>query len=91
MSGSPSLFLIEARNETPGAFIGIDVNDTIWSTDDGAATWQRHGTLAGSPQAMAYALAAGKQWVLATDRRGVVASDDFGKNWTILIPRGAEE
>lgn len=86
VSGSPTLFLIDARNETPGSFIGVDINNAIWSTDDGALTWQRHGTLTSPPEAMAYASAAGKQWILATDSRGIVASADLGETWTILIP-----
>lgn len=88
--GAPQLFLIDAVNASPGSFVGVGVHDVIWSTSDGAATWQRHGALSGPPEAMDYIAHSGKTWMLASDSRGVVATPDYGESWIVLIPGGAE-
>ncbi len=86
---APRLLLIDAVNTNPGSFVGADVNGVIWSTDDGASTWQRRGSLDGPPEAMTYVANAEKPWLLASDNRGIVASLDYGKNWIILVPSGS--
>jgi hypothetical protein len=86
VSGSaPRLFLIEQIAGSPGSFVGIDTGGTVWITNDGTATWQKHGRTQGAPQALAQTFRGTASWILAVDDRGVVASQDYGMTWSVLI------
>lgn len=87
--GAPQLFLIDTVNTSAGSFVGVSVDDVIWTTGDGASTWQRHGKFSSPPEAMAYVPDAENPWILASDSRGVVATADYGETWIILIPSGS--
>lgn len=86
VAGAPSLFLIDAITASSGSFVGVDIDDVIWTTNDGASTWQRHGMLNAPPEALTYVSGAGKPWILATDKRGIVTTSDYGATWTVLYP-----
>ncbi|ROQ52540.1 hypothetical protein EDF36_3699 [Rathayibacter sp. PhB152] len=82
VSGTPALFLVDSS--AGGKLVGVDVDGTLW-TGTLEGSWQSHGTLEGQPEA--FALVDGEeQWVLAADERGVVASGDYGRTWTVLRP-----
>ncbi|PPF15239.1 hypothetical protein C5C94_08120 [Rathayibacter sp. AY1C3] len=82
VSGAPALFLVDGS--AGGQLVGVDVDGTLW-TGTLEGSWQSHGTLEGQPEA--FALVDGEeQWVLAADERGVVASGDYGRTWTVLRP-----
>ncbi len=83
---APPLYLVDAISPSSGGgFAGVDTAGTIWrSGADGR--WIAGGTTNGVPEAFVFV--GGKTpWVLVSDDRGVVASDDFGVTWTILVER----
>ncbi|MCJ1697857.1 hypothetical protein MT349_18905 [Rathayibacter caricis] len=82
VSGAPALFLVDSS--AGGELVGVDVDGTLW-TGTLEGPWQSHGAVEGTPEA--FALVNGEEpWVLAADERGVVASSDYGRTWTVLRP-----
>lgn len=85
-TGTPTLLLIDAIDEQAGGgFIGIDPGGTVWHRDAVAGTWSKSGQADGAPEALGY-VGGSAPWILVGDRRGIVASDDYGASWTILVP-----
>ena len=86
--GAPTMFLIDVQDAAAGGgVIGIDPEGVVWRQEAGGS-WTRHGQTDGSPEAFVF-VGGSAPWLLATDQRGVVASDDFGDTWTVLVPTGA--
>jgi hypothetical protein len=82
VSGAPALFLVDSS--AGGELVGVDVDGILW-TGTFEGSWQSHGSIEGTPEA--FALVDGEeQWVLVADERGVVASGDYGRTWTVLRP-----
>jgi len=86
VTGAPTLLLIDAMDEQAGGgFIGIDPDGTVWRQDGEAGTWTKAGQTDGAPDALGY-VGGNAPWILVADRRGIVASGDYGASWTILVP-----
>lgn len=85
VAGAPVLLLIVAMGEQAGGgFIGIDPEGAVWRQDAEAGTWTKTGQTDGAPEALGY-VGGTEPWILAADRRGIVASGDYGASWTILV------
>ncbi|TFC84152.1 F510_1955 family glycosylhydrolase [Cryobacterium sp. TMT3-29-2] len=83
VSGAPMLYLIDVQDAAAGGgVVGIDPDGVVWRQE--AGTWSRGGQTEGTPEALAF-VGGGTPWLLAADQRGVVASDDFGLTWTVLV------
>ena len=81
---APALYLVDAVGLVAGGgFVGVDTGGVIWhSGTDGV--WVQAGTTQGVLEALAF-VGGQKPWVLYSDDRGVVATDDFGSTWTPLV------
>lgn len=80
--GAPALFLVDSS--AGGELVGVDVDGVLW-TGTLEGSWRSHGRVEGTPEA--FTLVDGEeQWVLVADERGVVASGDYGRTWTVLRP-----
>jgi len=84
--GAPSLYLIDAINTNPGHFVGVDVNNIIWTTNDGGITWTQEGQFASAPEAIHVVADGSRTRLLGVDKRGIVATPDYGKTWAVLLP-----
>jgi len=83
--GAPMLYLIDVQDAAAGGgVVGIDPEGVLWHEEAGSGTWTRGGQTDGSPEAFGF-VGGSVPWLLAADRRGVVASDDFGLTWTVLV------
>lgn len=83
--GSPMLYVIDVQDAAAGGgVVGIDPDGVVWRQEAGAGTWTRGGQTEGSPEALSF-VGGSAPWLLAADRRGVVASDDYGLTWTVLV------
>jgi hypothetical protein len=84
---TPTLLLIDAIDEQDGGgFIGIDPGGAGWHRDAVSRLWAKSGQADGAPEALGY-VGGSAPWILVADRRGIVASDDYGASWTILVPK----
>lgn len=79
--GAPELFLVALAPD--GAFVGVDVDGNVWTSQDGTA-WKQRGQTEGPPTALAY-VGGDAPWILIADDRGVIASDDHGATVTELV------
>ncbi|HSP52112.1 MAG TPA: hypothetical protein VLO00_04375 [Cryobacterium sp.] len=85
VSGAPKLYLIDVQDAAAGGgIVGIDPEGVVWHQEAGDGIWTRGGQTQGSPEALGF-VGGSVPWLLAADRRGVVASDDFGLTWTVLV------
>ncbi|TFC55814.1 hypothetical protein E3O62_13775 [Cryobacterium sp. TMT2-15-1] len=85
LSGAPMLYLIDVQDAAAGGgVVGIDPDGVVWHQETGGGTWTRGGRTEGTPEAFAV-VGGSMPWLLAADQRGVVASDDFGLTWTVLV------
>ncbi|TFC81983.1 hypothetical protein E3T23_05420 [Cryobacterium cheniae] len=83
--GAPMLYLIDVQDAAAGGgVVGVDPDGVLWHQAAGDGTWTRGGQTQGSPEAFGF-VGGGAPWLLAADRRGVVATDDFGLTWTALV------
>lgn len=81
---TPALFLVDAADEhDAGGLVGIDVNGTIWRTDASGA-WLQGGAVQGNAEALHF-VGGAAPWLVVSDERGIVASDDYGASWTIVV------
>lgn len=81
---TPTLFLVDAADEHDGGgLVGIDVNGTIWRTD-ASGTWVQGGAVQGNAEALHF-VGGAAPWLVVSDERGIVASDDYGATWTIVV------
>ncbi len=86
---APILYLIDVIDtQTGGGLVGIDLDGVVWHRESTAGTWVRGGRTEGAPIALSY-VGGSVPWIIAADDRGVVASDDFGSTWTVLVPAAA--
>ncbi|TFD78275.1 F510_1955 family glycosylhydrolase [Cryobacterium fucosi] len=86
---APTLFLIDVGDAlTGGGLVGIDPEGVVWHQKSAAGPWTKGGRTEGAPVALSY-VGGSVPWILAADDRGVVASDDFGASWTVLVPAEA--
>ena len=86
VTDAPLLFLIDAIDlQSGGGFIGIDPDGVVWRKCAVAGTWSKTGQAEGVPKALGY-VGGSAPWILVADQRGIVASDDYGASWTILVP-----
>lgn len=85
VSGAPMLYLIDVLDAAAGGgVVGIDQGGVVWRQEAGSGTWSRGGQTEGNPEAFGF-VGGSVPWLLAADQRGVVASDDFGLTWTVLV------
>ncbi|TFC93097.1 MULTISPECIES: F510_1955 family glycosylhydrolase [Cryobacterium] len=83
--GAPMLYLIDVQDAAAGGgVVGIGPEGVVWHQDAEGEIWTRGGQTEGSPEALGF-VGGSAPWLLAADRRGVVASDDFGLTWTVLV------
>ncbi|HSP75150.1 MAG TPA: sialidase family protein [Cryobacterium sp.] len=83
--GAPMLYLIDVQDAAAGgSIVGIDPGGVLWHQEARGGTWTRGGQTEGSPEAFTF-VGGSAPWLLAADQRGVVASDDFGLTWTVLV------
>jgi hypothetical protein len=83
--GAPMLYLIDVQDAAAGGgVVGIDPEGVVWHAEADGGTWTRGGQTEGSPEAFSF-VGGSAPWLLAADRSGVVASDDFGLTWTVLV------
>ena len=81
---APLLYLIDwVDDPSSEGLIGIDLSGTVW-TRLGAEKWTKSGAVEGDVQAMTYS-ASPDQVLLVADARGIVASDDFGSTWRVVV------
>ncbi len=86
VTDAPTLFLVDAIDpQAGGGFVGIDPAGAVWHTDATTGSWSKAGQAEGELEALAY-IGGGAPWILVADQRGIVASDDFGASWTVLVP-----
>lgn len=86
---APILYLIDVGDaQTGGGLVGIDLDGLVWHQESTAGPWVEGGHTEGAPLALSY-VGGSVPWILAADDRGVVASDDFGATWTVLVPAEA--
>jgi hypothetical protein len=84
--GAPALYLVDAVPESAGGgLVGVATDGRIW-TSTADLEWSEHGSTAGAAEAFSY-VEGQTPWILAFDDRGVVASSDFGQEWTVLRSR----
>lgn len=89
VADAPTLFLIDVGDaRIAGGLVGIDPDGVIWHQESTAGPWIKDGRTKGAPTALSY-VGGSVPWILAADKRGVVASDDFGASWTVLVPAEA--
>ena len=89
VADAPALFLIDVGDaRTGGGLVGIDPDGVVWHQESATGPWIKGGRTEGAPVALSY-VGGIVPWILAADTRGVVASDDFGASWTVLVPAGA--
>ena len=82
---APMLYLVDALDAASGGgFVGVDIDGIIWHSGDGSA-WISAGATQGVPEALVF-VGGATPWVLFSDDRGVVASDDFGITWISVMP-----
>ncbi|TFC17643.1 hypothetical protein E3O19_05845 [Cryobacterium algoritolerans] len=82
---APTLLLIDVGDaQTGGGLVGIDPAGVVWHQGSAAGPWVKGGRTEGAPIALSY-VGGSVPWILAADNRGVVASDDFGATWTVLV------
>ena len=81
---APALYLLTVAPDS-GEFIGIDTDNTVWTSPDGAQ-WNEQGSTRGTPEAMAY-VGGDAPWLLIADDRGIVATEDYSATATVLLPR----
>ena len=85
VSTAPMLYLVDALDAASGGgFVGVDIDGTIWHSGDGSS-WISAGATHGVPEAFVF-VGGATPWVLVSDDRGVVASDDFGITWISVMP-----
>ncbi len=82
VDGAPALYLVEAGGN--GDLVGIDVAGAVW-TRAADGTWRNTGAVEGTVEALTYSSAL--QTLVAYDSRGVVASNDVGASWRVLVNR----
>jgi hypothetical protein len=83
---APALYLLDAvPNDAGGGLVGVATDGRIWTSTAGLE-WSGHGSAAGAVEAFSY-VEGQTPWILAFDDRGVVASSDFGQEWTVLRSR----
>ena len=86
VADAPALFLVDAIDpQAGGGFIGVDTAGAVWHKDATTGFWSKSGQAEGALEAFAY-IGGGAPWILVADQRGIVASDDFGASWTVLVP-----
>lgn len=83
---APSLYLIDAINTNPGGFVGVDINNIIWTTNDSGTTWTQEGQFASAPEGIRVVTDGSRSRLLCADKRGIVATADYGKTWAVLVP-----
>lgn len=84
LTSAPSLYLLDAVDPASGGgFVGVDTGGIIWHSGKDDA-WISVGRTQGVPEALAF-VGGQTSWLLVSDDRGVVASDDFGSSWTPLL------
>ncbi|TFD32262.1 F510_1955 family glycosylhydrolase [Cryobacterium cryoconiti] len=85
VSDAPMLYLIDVQDTTAGGgVVGISPEGVVWYQATRSGIWTRGGQTEGTPEALAF-VGGSEPWLLAADGRGVVASDDFGLTWTVLV------
>lgn len=76
--GAPVLAVLAWQR--PAALHGVDPTGQVHASADGGQTWDRRGDLGGQPEALA---AHDGQLYAAATGRGVLASADDGRTWTV--------
>lgn len=80
---APPLYLIDAADEVEGGgLVGIDVNGAIWRSEP-SGEWIEAGTVQGVPEALHF-VGGSAPWLVVSDERGIVASEDYGATWTVV-------
>lgn len=83
-SEAPVLYLIDwVDDASDGGLVGIGLEGNVW-TRLGTEGWTRSGFIEGPAHAMSYA-ASPEPVLLVADARGIVASDDFGSTWNVVV------
>ncbi|TFC48872.1 MULTISPECIES: F510_1955 family glycosylhydrolase [Cryobacterium] len=89
MTDAPTLVLIDVVDAAAGGgLVGVDPDGRLWHQAAAAGPWARDGQADGTPEALSF-VGGSSPWILAADQRGVVASDDYGRTWTVLVPSRA--
>jgi len=84
VEGAP---LLQVVTWAGGTAVGVDPAGTLWTSADGATTWQRGSALGSPPQAVAAAGGPDGVRVVVVTADGVVQSDDGGHTST-AVPIG---
>ncbi|MBC7443497.1 MAG: hypothetical protein H7311_13435 [Ramlibacter sp.] len=86
LKDAPTLVLIDVVDASAGGgLVGVDPDGLLWHQEAAAGPWSPGGQADGTPEALSF-VGGSAPWILAADNRGVVASDDYGTTWTVLVP-----
>ena len=84
VDGAPLLQVVDWA-EDGTSVVGVDPAGTVWSSTDGAGTWQEGAHLGAAPHAVAAAPAGGALRVLAVTTEALLESHDGGQTFTVVL------